>query len=68
VELRQQLGVLSQSESTDGQKHSRLARLERFAILLVSSCSTTLLFLPQAAQCREPSPVVAVSDSRRPHN
>ena len=41
-----------------GQKHSRLARLERVAILLVSSCSTTLLHLPQAAQCREPSPVV----------
>ena len=50
-----------------GQKHSRLARLERVAILLVSSCSTTLLHLPQAAQCREPSPVVRIRKSRCPH-
>ena len=50
-----------------GQKHSRLARLERVAILLVSSCSTTLLHLPQAAQFREPSPVVRITKSRCPH-
>ena len=38
----------------DGQKHSRLARLERVAILLVSSCSTASLVLPQAARGCEP--------------
>ena len=36
------------------QKHSRLARLERFAILLVSSYSMASLHLPQAAQSHEP--------------
>ena len=33
---------------------SRLARLERFAMLLVSSCLTSPLVLPQAAREREP--------------
>lgn len=37
-----------------GQKHSRLTRLERFVILLVSSCSMPLLYLPQAAHEHEP--------------
>ncbi len=64
--LRNRTEAACEAKARYGQKHSRLARLERFATLLVSSCSTAPLDLPQAARDCEPIPVRVKAGHSRP--